>query len=465
MRIKIFQIISIMVAAVTISVMIGCNNATEEPVSSSEASSSQAPSTDFAGGTIVIASWVDPEPKLGLSAGQDAQYYALEQAKERYNCKIEYKINVLNDHVSKIISNSLSGIVYADIFMAHSWNHVGLINQDILIQTDKYLEAMTEAERKHWTTDMCSLKGHYYGLHPKSDIVLPTQNLFYNRTILSELGLQDPQELALQGAWNWDKFKEYCIAATDAAKNRYGAAIYNLDAVLGGANGVQTVVYDETDKKYYNGFTHTDAKEKNLAVVEFLQSLSQQGAMLGFWPQGAEAMDEAENAMLDGQVLFTFAQNGERLKSFGMENFGVVTAPVADFNTSRTLYNTTASYVYWAIPTKTTFPADDLAEFWIYANTTWDETRGDAYYEFDLDEYKEYLLSTHYTDMKDVDFLLAMKEGVVEIPSLDLAVSLGSLVARDIFVEVISGNMTPSAAIATVDNQIQAKIDEALNTN
>ncbi len=431
--------------------------------SGTSSSASQAPAADFKGGKITIASWADAKPELGNSSGEDAQYNAFEQACEKFNCEVEWLVTTQSDHFSQFVSKSLAGTVYADVILSHSWNHVGLINQGLLTQTDKYLDAMSEEERSHWMTTMCEFKGHYYGLNPLARVILPEQNLFYNRTMLADLNLQDPQELAQAGTWNWDAFYDYCVAATDAAKNRFGAAIYSLDSVLGSANGVQTVVYDKTDGKYYNGFTREGFKENNMAVLEFVQKLAQAGTLVGTWIQGPEAMDEAENAFLDGQVLFTFAQNGERLKKLGMTDFGVVTAPIADFNTTKTLYNTKASYVYWAIPTTTDFPADDLAAFWMYAQNTWDPSRGDAYYEFDMDEYKENLLALTYTDMKDVDFLVSMKDGLIEQPSLDLAVSLGSLVARDIFVEVVVGNMTPSAAIATVDNEIQAKIDEALN--
>ena len=174
-------------------------------------------------------------------------------------------------------------------------------------------------------------------------------------------------------------------------------------------------------------------------------------------------MDDAENAFLDGQTLFTFAQNGSRLKKLGMTDFGVVTAPIADFNTDQSLYNLMESFTYWMIPSKTNFPVSDIVSFWTYAQSTWDKSRDKAYYEFNLEDYKEEQLDLNYTDMKDVEFLLEMSEKVVVKPSLDLSCSLGDLIAKGIYCEVISGNATPAAAVAAKDNEIQAKIDEALN--
>jgi maltose-binding protein MalE len=442
--------------------LIACNGGNKATGSSSTVSNES--SADFKGGKITISSWADSsQPKIGNSTGEDALYNAFKQAGTKFNCEVEWLVTTQSDHFSKIVSKSLAGVVYADIILSHSWNNVGLINQGLLTQTDKYLNAMSEEERSHWMTSMCQFNGHYYGLNPKSPIVLPTGNLFYNRTMLKTLNLSDPQDLARAGKWDWNAFYDYCVAATDAAKKRYGAAIYNLDTVLGSSNGVQTVVLDPTDGKYYNGFTHKDFQKNNIAVLEFIQKLAKESSLVGTWIQGPEAMDEAENAFLDGQVLFTYAQSGARLIKMGMTNFGVVTAPIAPFNDKKIIYNTTSSFVYWAIPTKTNYPADDIAQFWMYAQRTWDKSRGDAYNEFDLNEYKENLLAQSYTDMKDVDFLVDMKNGIIEQPSLDLAVSLGSLVAQNIFEEVVVGNQTPASAIATVNNQIQAKIDEALN--
>ncbi len=419
---------------------------------------------NFGGKTLTIASWVDFEPELGKSESEDAAYYALQQAMEKFNVKVQWNITTQENHFSQFQAKSLSGLVYADIVLSHSWNHVSLISQGLQTPLDEYYDAMSEEEKSHWDMELSKFGDHYYGLSPKSNVTLPIACMFYNRTRLKELKLQDPQELARQGKWTWDKFHEYCKAATDAASEKYGLSMYNMYNVLGGGNNVKTVVFDETDGKYYNGFTHGDEAAKNMQCLEFLTNMSKDKIVYGDWIQGSEAMDDAENAFLDGQTLFTFAQNGARLKKLGMTDFGVVTTPIADFNTDQSLYNLMESFTYWMIPSKTNFPAADIFEFWAYAQNTWDKDRGDAYYEFNLDNYKEEQLDLNYTDMKDVEFLVEMSEKVVVKPSLDLSCSLGDLVANGIYCEVISGNATPAAAVAAKDNEIQAKIDEALNS-
>ena len=328
---------------------------------------------NFGGKTLTIASWVDYEPKLGESEGGDATYYALQQALEKFNVKVDWVITTQENHFSQFQAKSLSGLVYADIVMSHSWNHVSLISQGLQTPLDEYYEAMSEEEKSHWNMDLSKFGDHYYGLTPKPNVTFPTACMFYNRTRLKELKLQDPQELARQGKWDWKKFQEYCLAATDTANQKYGLSMYNMYNVLGGGNNVKTVVFDEADGKYYNGFTHGNEAANNMQCLEFLTNMSKDKMVYGDWIQGSEAMDDAENAFLDGQTLFTFAQNGSRLKKLGMTDFGVVTAPIADFNTDQSLYNLMESFTYWMIPSKTNFPVSDIVSFWTYAQSTWDK--------------------------------------------------------------------------------------------
>ena len=449
----------IMVAVMVLSVsvgLVGCG-------SSNHGTGNGDTSVDFGGKTLTIASWSDSEPKLGKSDSEDAAYYALQQAMEKFNVKVNWVTTTQENHFSEFQAKSLAGLVYADIVMSHSWNHISLINKGLQTPLDEYFEAMSDEEKSHWDMDLCKFGDHYYGLIPKSQVVLPTASLFYNRTRLKELKLDEPQELARQGKWNWSKFREYCLAATDTANQKYGLSMYGMYFVLGGGNNVKTVVFDETDGRYYNGFTHGNEATKNMQCLEFLTNMSKDKIVYGDWIQGYEAMDDAENAFLDGQTLFTYAQNGSRFKKLGMTDFGVVTAPIADFNTDKSLYNLMESFVYWMIPSKTNFPVSDIVAFWTYAQRTWDKNRGKAYYEFDVDDYKEEQLDLNYTNIKDIEFLLEMSEKVIVKPSWDLSCSLGDLIANGIYGEVIGGNSTPAAAVAAKDNEIQAKIDEALN--
>jgi hypothetical protein len=51
--------------------------------------------------------------------------------------------------------------------------------------------------------------------------------LFYNKDMLENEGLEDPRELAANGEWTWDKFKEMCLVVTgdtdyDGVDDRWG---------------------------------------------------------------------------------------------------------------------------------------------------------------------------------------------------------------------------------------------------
>ena len=84
----------------------------------------------------------------------------------------------------------------------------------------------------------------------------------------------------------WIRFTP-CLLYT--SKNRFGVSAFGLMDVLNSTNNCATVVYDSTDKKYYNGFTHEPEAKRNLEVLEFIQTLAKDGSLMGEWVQGAEA--------------------------------------------------------------------------------------------------------------------------------------------------------------------------------
>ena len=43
-----------------------------------------------------------------------------------------------------------------------------------------------------------------------------------NLDLITQAGLENPQDLWDNNEWTWDKFEEYCLALTDSAKGTYG---------------------------------------------------------------------------------------------------------------------------------------------------------------------------------------------------------------------------------------------------
>ena len=440
---------------------VGCRKSTDIGTSGTKSSESSKTSVDFGGATIKVAIWYEPEiPQLGKSESEDAWYYSLENAKNEFNCDVEWVVNPQDTHFSKFVQSSLSGEVYADIIMNHSWNYISLIKQGLICPTDEYIDSSSEA--KYWEKDLYTYMGKCWALQPASLYSVPSSILIYNTKILNELGLESPQTLALNGTWTWDKFREYCKAATNAGLERYGAACFMLPDVLQSADNFKVVTVDESTGLYTNGFTYSGTKQAGLELLELMENMSQEDkSILGEWCEGQSAMDDAQQAFVNGKVLFSYGGLCDKVKKQNMTDFAPVTAPIGPSGTELT--DGVSAFAFWSLPMESDYSAADRAAFWMEAKSTWNPDEGDGYYAGDVDTYKENLLSVSYCNMNDVEFLLKMGEGLKKTPLLDGTISLGAIVADTMFGSVIRGESTPAAVIEETNNAIQAKIDTTLN--
>ena len=438
----------------------GSSGSSKTVASSSAASTAKV--ADLGGKTVKIAVWYEPEkPTLGKSDSEDAWYYSLQQAEKKFNCKVQWIINPQETHFTKFVQASLSGEVYADILMCHSWNWVSLIKQKLICSTDQYIDSASD--KSHWEKQLYTYNGKCWAIQPATANLTPTQIFFYNTKIIKELGLESPQSLALNGKWTWDKFRQYCKAATNAKLGRYGVACFQLPEMLMSTNGFQTVAFNKKDGKYYNGYTYSETKDAGMNILELIQTMSQvDNSVDGSWPDGQDALDSGENDFLDGKVLFVYGRNAASMKKEGMTDFAPVTAPLGPNGQYVTEY--LQAFAFWSLPTNSSFSADDRAAFWMDAKRTWDKSKGNAYYD-DTSSAAVSELADSYLNKSDAEFLLKMGQKMVRLPDLAGSMSVGTVIADDMYGKVIRGESTPAAVVAATDNVLQAKIDSTFNSS
>lgn len=414
---------------------------------------------DFGGKTIKIAVWYEPEiPSLGDSDSEDAWYYSLKNACEAFNCEVEWIVETQDAHFTNFIQKSLAGEVYADILLCHSWNYVSLISQGLLHPTTEYVANAEDAER--WNQNSFVLNGENWGIMPKVEHYVPTYSYLINTKLLSSLGLEHPQELARRGEWTWEKFRQYCAAATDPSKEQYGVGSFMIAHMLKTSNNFDYAVKGE-DGKYYNAFTYPETKDRAMEVLEMVQTMAlEDKSILGDWTDGVEPMNESLNAFKDGKLLFAYVPMPSSLKNSGFEDYSVVTLPQGPSSTG--LCDTIEAFSFYALPTYSNFDHADLAAFWMEAKRTWDPSDEEGYYEQTLESRIEEILDESYINRADVEFLLEMGATMTYGPAVN--VRWGSLIADNIFGEVIRGNSTPAAVIESTAGEVQALIDATYNT-
>lgn len=349
------RLLCLVLALLMILCVTACNNDPTEPQGSKPAGDGKY---DFGGKKLKIAIWYEPEiPTLGNSDGEDAWYYSLMNAAEEFNCEIEWIVDTQEAHFSNFIQKSLNGEVYADIMMCHSWNYVSLIQQGLILPTTEYIQNAEDAD--HWNQSTYVLNGENWGIMPLGENYLPTYYYLINTKLLNQLGLEHPQELARRGEWTWDKFREYCKAATDPSKEQYGVGCFMLAHMMKTGNDFDYAVMGE-DGKYYNAFTYESTKGKAMEVLEIIQDMAlEDKSILGDWTDGQEAMTQTTNAFKDGKLLFAFLPTPSSLKNSGFEDYSVVTLPQGPSSTG--LCDTVEAFTFWSLPTYSDFSAEELS--------------------------------------------------------------------------------------------------------
>lgn len=457
------RVLCLLLAVLMLVCVVGCDNSSSSGGNNDGTSGNNGDNSDsgynFEGKTLKIAVWAEGEkPELGDSDSEDAWYYSLKHAAEEFNCEIEWIIDTQENHFNNFIQKSLAGEVYADIFLCHSWNYVSLIQQGLLQPTTEYILNSGEADR--WDQNVV-LNGEIWALNPAAEYYFPTYYYLINTKLLNSLGLEHPQELARRGEWTWEKFREYCAAATDPSKEQYGVGCFMLAHMLKNTNDFDYSVIGE-DGVYYNGFTYETTKAKGMEVLEMVQKMSQEDkSILGTWTDGMEAMNETLNAFKDGKLLFAFYPTPQSLKNSGFTDYSIVTLPLGP--SSSGLTDTVEAFSFWSLPTYSNFTAEERAAFWMEAKRTWDPEDEEGYYEADLDDLIEQYLDVHFINREDVEFMLEMGETMEWTPAIN--VSWGSLIADDLFGAIIRGDTTPAAVVEELDGEIQSLIDATYNKN
>ena len=413
---------------------------------------------DFGGKKLKIAIWYEPEiPNLGDSDSEDAWYYSLKHAAEKFNCEIEWIVNTQETHFSNFIQKSLSGEVYADIMMCHSWNYISLIQQGLILPTTEYINSAPDKE--YWDQTLYMYGGENWGVHPVQQNYIPTYYFLVNTKMLNKLGLEHPQELAKRGEWNWEAFRQYCAAATDPAQETYGVGCFMLAHMLKTGNDFDYAVQDENGV-YHNAFTYPETNGKAMEILEMVQTMAQEDkSIYGDWTDGPEAMTATLDAFKDGKLLFAYYPTPGSLKKSGFEDYSVVTLPLGPSATK--LVDTVEAFAFWSLPKYSNYTAEERAAFWMEAKSIWDPSDEDGYYEESMESRLEEILDERYVNREDVQFLLEMGKNIPCVPAVVLDV--GPLVADDIFGAVIRGDSTPAAVIEETDGELQAIIDATYN--
>lgn len=432
-------------------------NTTSRTTGTTKANTSTKIPTSLDGQTIVISTWATtsmPE-KDGTEKG-NAAYYAFEWAKKAYNVNVEWKLVPEATYFTEFTTAALSGGSYSDISLVHSQVYLSWIMDDLLVPLTSYMKNKSD---KYWNKSTFVLNNELYAMKLASSngVTVPENYFLFNTKMLEQLNLENPQKLALAGEWTWDKFREYCRAATDPSAGTYGVSAFNLNQLMF-TNSIEAIVVE--NGKYLNGYTHGKSADNMLELLTFLQQMKvQDGSIMGNVLGGQEAMNDAFNAFLDGKVLFTYGQSEAWLKKQNYTDYSPVTFPIGPNGDENSLDNVLTGFSCWGIPTNARYDYADLVNFFCDSQTTWEKSRGDAYFVSDL----ETSIDTHYykywARRSDAEFMFKMGAGIDNRIGWNVYVNNGQIEVYKIFEPVLMNKSTPKSVLDSTDGQIQTNIN------
>ncbi|WP_274652133.1 ABC transporter substrate-binding protein [Paenibacillus humicola] len=181
----------------------------------SDANNNGTPDMDFdmGGRTVKWVSWYDESIKED-NPDNIQRKKNLDDLMKKHNFKIDYVVLDYGQYKDKVTASLLSGEPVGDIIrLARPWMIPSLVKQDLFWPVDEYTKNKNVFIQQY-TNEYSEYNGRGYGF--RSGINGASSGIFYNRTLMNQLGLKNLQEDVNNDNWNWDTFIQ---AAKDANKD------------------------------------------------------------------------------------------------------------------------------------------------------------------------------------------------------------------------------------------------------
>jgi hypothetical protein len=195
---------------------------------------------DLGGYEYVIACFYGADvwlPQEGQSEIGDLMLERYRQIEEENNCTISFIAVTTDEFMDRANTAAAAGTKFADQVHLNMGMYGAFMDAGYLasISSLPYIET-NEAK---WNHDYYSITrnvtdGELYGLDFLSwpnRKTYPDQCLFFNKTLIAELGLPNPYDLYDQGQWTWDNFRQILKDSTRDVDGDGNADIYGITCV------------------------------------------------------------------------------------------------------------------------------------------------------------------------------------------------------------------------------------------
>ncbi|MDR9855718.1 extracellular solute-binding protein [Paenibacillus sp. VCA1] len=197
-----------------------------------KASEPEKPTIDMKGKPVRVVSWGYAGGEAGTEAG-DKRIELEKELEKKYNTKFQFSQIPWDGIQDKVTASIMAGEPIADVFLLDRYRAIPtMVQKDFLMPVDDVLDIDSGKWPKN-LREMGGFGGKVYGF---ATSLGGGGGIYYNRKILKNEGLPDPQELDEKGEWNWDTFLDIAKKATkdtngDGKIDQYGLALSHKNFV------------------------------------------------------------------------------------------------------------------------------------------------------------------------------------------------------------------------------------------
>ncbi|MFB9327756.1 ABC transporter substrate-binding protein [Paenibacillus aurantiacus] len=171
---------------------------------------------DMGGRTIKVVSWWDmaiPED----NPDNIQKKKNLDALMKKHNFKIEYVAIDYGEYQQKVVASLLAGEPIGDIVrLGKTYSIPTLVRQDLLWPVDEYTKN-TKVFNQKVTNEFMQYEGRGYGFTESQSNLIT--GIYYNRTLMNQLGMKPLQDYVKEDNWNWDTFIQVAKEANKDTNN------------------------------------------------------------------------------------------------------------------------------------------------------------------------------------------------------------------------------------------------------
>jgi len=170
---------------------------------------------DLGGKTLKFVSWFDMTPTEN-NPDEIEKKKNLEALMEKHNFKVEYITIDFNEYQEKVTASLIAGEPLGDfVRLGKNYTIPALVQKDLLWPIDEYTKNTRAFDQQ--TTEIFQYEGKSYAFaETRGNLAV---GIFYNRTLLNQLGLKPLQDYVNDDNWNWETFIQVSKEANKDTNN------------------------------------------------------------------------------------------------------------------------------------------------------------------------------------------------------------------------------------------------------